>query len=534
MVNLLYSVMALTCAVMLLISLPQFRKMQDKNDPRDRSFIILIQWVTFFCIHDSIWGLLASEYVMCDFALFFSSTFFHAAAAITAFLWLNYTLSFLGKWVKKPSLLKIPAITLVFIQLVLLLLNIEYKFMFYINDLGQYESTPFRHILFYSQYIIYFIIGFLCIVKMTSEDSKGRHKFKMMLLCVLAPIICGFFQMAFPEAPFYSIGYSLGCCVIFSHIIIRMTKESTYIQNNAILAALSADFDMVCYADPERNEVKIQSLSQRFEKTFNEQADKKLSSEKQIDFFLQSIIYPEDYPMFLQEVSHTKTKNILAVEPSHVVKFRIKIDSAPEFYELKIVRDNANRQPGYVIGLRNINREMVIKEEAQKLKSDLEMTTQMANRDPLTGVNSRTAFNQKSNEIARTISLGEKVSFAIVECDLNNLKIINDHFGHEAGDAYIKANCNVFCDIFKHSPVYRIGGDEFAIILQGSDYHDRDNLIDKLYMKIEFSTHIDANQISFAAGMAEYNPQIDESVKDVLKRADTFMYISKKQMKGAR
>ena len=47
------------------------------------------------------------------------------------------------------------------------------------------------------------------------------------------------------------------------------------------------------------------------------------------------------------------------------------------------------------------------------------------------------------------------------------LKLINDTYGHEKGDIYLKTACNAICDVFRHSPVFRMGGDEFAVLLQG-------------------------------------------------------------------
>ena len=77
----------------------------------------------------------------------------------------------------------------------------------------------------------------------------------------------------------------------------------------------------------------------------------------------------------------------------------------------------------------------------------------------------------------------------------------------------------------------RIGGDEFVIILFGEQYEKRAELFEKLKSSISLKRS-PRERISFAAGMAEYSAQIDESVKDVLKRADTFMYIDKGKFKS--
>ena len=129
------------------------------------------------------------------------------------------------------------------------------------------------------------------------------------------------------------------------------------------------------------------------------------------------------------------------------------------------------------------------------------------------------------------IKAKDKIRFAIIECDVNDLKVINDSFGHDMGDEYLKNCSKVFCNIFNHSPVYRIGGDEFVIILFGEQYDARSELFEKLKASENRSPK---ESISFATGMADYSAQIDECVKDVLKRADTFMYIDKTKMKNKR
>ena len=531
MENLFHSFVAIACALVLLISLPQFHKMWDRQDMRDRSFVRLILWVILFCINDAVWWVLAKEFPDQTTLLFACSTVYHGAAAITAYLWLSYTLYYLGKRVKYASVLRIVAMVLVAIQFGLLLLNIPNSFLFSVNNAVLYQETSAMRFLFCSQYATYIIIALLCLFKMKSGTPKDRRKFLAMFLCVLAPICCGVLQMLSPLSPFYVIGYMLGCCVIFTHVVLHMTKVSTYQQDNAIMAALSADFDMICYIDIQRNEARFQTMSPKFQKILDEKVDKNQTNLQKLDQFLKTIVVPEDLPEIIKEGSCEQAVNSLSQDVSYTIRVRVRIDDTTEFYEMKVVHDKDNRLAGCVLGMHNITHVELIKEETEKLKNDLKKTTIIANRDPLTGVGNRAAFNQKTEDLLNEINKGKLVKFAIIECDLNNLKLVNDLLGHEEGDSFIKKNCRVFCETFKHSPVYRIGGDEFVIIAQGSDYDDRDALMDKLRSQQEPNDPVKADKVSFAAGIAEYNPQIDESVADVLKRADSFMYINKKHIK---
>ena len=156
-------------------------------------------------------------------------------------------------------------------------------------------------------------------------------------------------------------------------------------------------------------------------------------------------------------------------------------------------------------------------------------------RDPLTRVGNKAAYIKKSNEINNDIvNPDTDTEFAVVMIDMNDLKRINDDYGHKSGDMYIKGCCEMICDIFKHSPVFRIGGDEFVVILQGRDFNKRQSLVSKLKLEFEASYNdMTADpwlRCSAAVGIAE-NASDDNSVEFVFKRADKAMYADKAEFK---
>ena len=154
-------------------------------------------------------------------------------------------------------------------------------------------------------------------------------------------------------------------------------------------------------------------------------------------------------------------------------------------------------------------------------------------KDALTGVGNKAAYIKKADDLNKSIAQGN-AEFALVRADINNLKQINDDDGHRAGDAYIKGCCDMICDAFKHSPVFRIGGDEFITVLQGKDYADRKTLINKLRTEYEKTSANDAVdpwlRFSAAVGIAEYASD-DNTVEFVFKRADQLMYKNKAAFK---
>lgn len=159
----------------------------------------------------------------------------------------------------------------------------------------------------------------------------------------------------------------------------------------------------------------------------------------------------------------------------------------------------------------------------------------LANKDSLTLVRNSNAFNAYKIDLNAKLRNGG-VTFAAVMIDVNDLKRVNDTYGHEKGDLYIVQNCRLICEIFNHSPVFRIGGDEFAVILMGQDYENRHSLLDGLRHTVRGMERETRRALwercSLAAGMADYQPETDASVEDVLRRADAEMYSEKEQLKA--
>ena len=168
-----------------------------------------------------------------------------------------------------------------------------------------------------------------------------------------------------------------------------------------------------------------------------------------------------------------------------------------------------------------------IHNRSQLLEKELAVATESSTKDALTGVRNRTAYERAEAQLNREIAAGKAAPFAFAYCDVNNLKYTNDTFGHEQGDALIQNACRLICDVFKHSSVFRMGGDEFAVLLRGSDYENRDELPERLRHSEDYGN------VSVACGMAVFDPETDRELRSVLKRADEQMYENKREMKSA-
>ena len=169
--------------------------------------------------------------------------------------------------------------------------------------------------------------------------------------------------------------------------------------------------------------------------------------------------------------------------------------------------------------------------KARQNEAELGHARQAATTDSMTGVKNKTAYAEWEQRMDAEIAAGGAEPFALVVCDINGLKHINDTYGHKAGDTYICKSCKAICDIFQHSPVFRIGGDEFAVILRGQDYERREELIRQLNGMSEENIHRDREPV-VSAGMDDFNPAGDEALRAVFERADAAMYRRKQLLKS--
>ncbi len=158
--------------------------------------------------------------------------------------------------------------------------------------------------------------------------------------------------------------------------------------------------------------------------------------------------------------------------------------------------------------------------------------------DALTGVKNKGAFDISAGRLNDAIHHSNEsgLEFAVVMFDCNNLKKINDEFGHEQGDIYLRTATRVICQTFAHSPVFRLGGDEFVAVLQREDYRDREKLLrvfDRKAEEINAAAKNPWEKVDIAKGMAEFRPGIDTDLDQVMRRADEQMYENKRHGKLA-
>jgi diguanylate cyclase (GGDEF)-like protein len=169
----------------------------------------------------------------------------------------------------------------------------------------------------------------------------------------------------------------------------------------------------------------------------------------------------------------------------------------------------------------------------EQLREREKLQQMLAYRDALTGLRNTTAYKAWISEFDKQRH-ENTLEYGVVVLDINFLKETNDRFGHDVGNRLIVTAARIISDTFKRSPVFRIGGDEFVVIVQNRDFQDCDALIQKLYEDCGEEMLLAGEQripVSIASGSAVYDPLIDNGFVDVFNRADDAMYVQKRKMK---
>ena len=297
-------------------------------------------------------------------------------------------------------------------------------------------------------------------------------------------------------------------------------ENITYTQ---IAESLATNYDIIYYID---------AFSGLYQEFISDSMHGKLEiQETGLDFFTDAnnntdvIIYPDDRDRLHEILNKDYILTGLENRKQLTVDYRMLVDNIPHYTRMSIIWSSDRNH--FIIGVEN--RDDEVRREKEHIKA-LDFANELARKDELTGIRNKTAYSELEKELNANIEAKDCVPFAVVVCDINGLKATNDSLGHKAGDELIKASSKLICGIFAHSPVFRIGGDEFVAVLTGDDYVDRSMLILSL-QEIVYDKIAENKTPVVASGISDYIPSEDDSVMSVFARADHNMYIEKNLLK---
>ena len=217
--------------------------------------------------------------------------------------------------------------------------------------------------------------------------------------------------------------------------------------------------------------------------------DKKLTSQKLRNGMIFTVCVPE------QEIRETQQKTLL--DSARVILFVMA---------------------AYIIVTVSITRAIV----------------KMMYSDSMTRVGNKKAYFECVDTLSKKIKNKNKIEFTVIIVDINDLKKVNDTYGHEYGDILIQSAASILKKVWERKNIYRIGGDEFAIVYSDVKKVSAGNQMHLLEEEIKNYNQYNNNEalyLQMAAGMASYNYETDKEYMDVFRRADDAMYENKKSKK---
>jgi two-component system, cell cycle response regulator len=150
--------------------------------------------------------------------------------------------------------------------------------------------------------------------------------------------------------------------------------------------------------------------------------------------------------------------------------------------------------------------------------------------DELTGLYNRRRFFVLTEQYLKVVHRTRKRSL-LLYIDIDDLKWINDHFGHHEGDQALINFATILKKTFRESDIIaRIGGDEFVVLLESNDEND-EILITHLYKNIKDNnaTGFHHYSLSISLGVSEFDPRTPSSLDELLSKADALMYAQKRR-----
>jgi diguanylate cyclase (GGDEF)-like protein/PAS domain S-box-containing protein len=178
------------------------------------------------------------------------------------------------------------------------------------------------------------------------------------------------------------------------------------------------------------------------------------------------------------------------------------------------------------IQLRELNENL-----EQKVKEQTREIREQALKDSLTKAYNRNAYNEKINELLNEYSR-YNIFFSIIYVDLDDFKKINDTFGHHKGDEVLINFCEIVKEHIRvNDELYRMGGEEFAILLPNTKLETAKIVSNKLLELLRENLKIDdKTPITVSGGLVQVLK--NDTAETIYKRVDELLYKSKKRGKN--
>ena len=506
-------------------------------------FVVLVYYAT-----DILWGYLEKRKLA---TLLFADTslyFFIMAVGVT--YWTRYCVEYLGENNLFSKFFLITGRLISTCAAFLVAANLVTPVLFTVDEKCVYHPLKYRYILLISQIALLVLISVYAMVSIIGLRGKGKtdklRRYRTLWLFGMIMSGCLTAQIWNPYLPLYAVGYLLGTSLLRTFVIgdekeeYRQKLEQTALVADkarhrlaeermaeeriayARINALTGNFIVIYIVVPSTGRYREYSASSGY--------DSFSIPKEGLDFFAaarengKKVIHPADIDRYLSLFTMDNVMSEIRRNGLFALNYRLMIEGKSRYVQLKAAMVDEKDGQRLIVGVNDVDSLVRHEEEYRKQLAD---ARNEVNVDALTGVWSRHAFLEAEDRLNGRIKEHDEVRFAIVICDVNDLKTVNDTFGHKAGDQYIRDAADVIRAVFRDSRIYRVGGDEFAVIVQGEEYDNIDDLM-KALRKHNLEAILDKSVV-VACGMSRFKD--DDNVALVFERADQNMYEDKNELK---
>lgn len=476
------------------------------NTAVERSFRLMTLWVIFFCMQDCVWGLFDSGIIHNDTWFFASSSVFHLSTVITTFFWLYFVLTYLHVHPKKRNIYLLLDGIIILFEVFLVVCNFFTPTLFSIVD-GTYVTEPLRSFTFINQYVIYLGSGVINLLFMTGILRLGKQvqtdNYLTVFVASMAPILLGIFQLLYPNAPFYSLGYFLACYLV--HIFI-IAKDRQHADMSTIFQSISKTYYSMHLIDLESDKATRYIESPILTGLIKESK----SAQEMINRVVMGTSN-DDYRQLMLDFVNLSTLSERMKDKSMISCEFIGRNYGWTRLSFVSIEQAGDQQKQVMVYTQIID---------NSKRHEIELIFK-SNNDELTGLYNRAAFESEIKKLPENCT---DDTLVLIAMDINGLKQVNDTFGHAAGDELINGAATCMKQCFSlYGKIFRTGGDEFFAIINANKHQ-----LEPLLRDFEDATliwhgeMIDSLAVSFGYVTCKDVPE--GKVRDMITLADERMY----------
>nr|MCR5055166.1 hypothetical protein [Lachnospiraceae bacterium] len=376
-------------------------------------YVVDIGWGIFYANHD----------IPMLYPVIYSLTvFYFIFMYLTMLTWLYYVDAYLNKAHRRSIALRHTVWLVFLVGMVSLMVNRFYHFIFSFNENHEYIAEGGRYIAFIFQIFVYTLTSVYLLVVAAKSEGAERVKYTAVGATSVAIEVFIILQIMDPLLPFHSMGLLVGTCLIHSYVVENERNEKRFYDN--IARSLAENYDMLYYVEVATGKYVAYGSNDVYGQLEIRQTGQ--------DFFEESlenipeIVHKNDKEYVINFLNRDQMASTMENMKRSTLTYRLVINGRSEYFRMTVRKtaDGTN----YIVGVENIDKET--RKEKQVLKA-LNTEKELARRDELTGIKNKTAYLELEQAVQENMDKGmDYLNFALVVCDANDLKKINDNEGH--------------------------------------------------------------------------------------------------------